>query len=134
MPMETLVSAFLTAFENLDMPAFMACFAQDATMFFPTPEPPQRFHGKAAIERKFGEVFARIRAEAHAGPPFHRLRAEDLLVQRLSPEAGLVSFHLRSNERIARRTLVLSHSSAGWLIHHLHASNVSYPAPAPQGT
>jgi ketosteroid isomerase-like protein len=33
---------FLTSFENLDMPAFIACFADDATAFFPAPEPPTR--------------------------------------------------------------------------------------------
>ena len=47
---EQLLSRFLRAFENLDMTTFISCFAEDATVFFPLPEPPQRFAGKARFE------------------------------------------------------------------------------------
>ena len=43
------LTRFLTAFENLDWDVFRASFDDDATAFFPTPEPPQRFEGRAAV-------------------------------------------------------------------------------------
>jgi ketosteroid isomerase-like protein len=106
------------------MPAFIACFADDATVFFPLPEPPERFNGKAAIRAQFQRVFAGIRGDASSGPPYHRLVPEDLQVQMLGAHSAVVSFHLRNSERIARRTLVFEQVRGVWLIAHLHASNV----------
>jgi uncharacterized protein (TIGR02246 family) len=122
---QELTSRFLKAFEDLDMPRFIACFTEDATVFFPTPEPPERFEGRRAIESHFQKVFEAIRKSSGAsGPPFHRLVPEDLLIQILDPHAAIVSFHLRNSERIARRTLVLAKVAGRWRIAHLHASNV----------
>jgi uncharacterized protein (TIGR02246 family) len=117
------INHFLRAFEDLDMPSFIECFADDATVFFPVPEPPLRFEGKPEIRAHFELVFAAIRRGAD-GPPYHRLPAEDLAVQLVGSEAAIVSFHLRNAERTARRTLVLKKARGGWLIAHLHASNV----------
>jgi len=115
---------FLRAFENLDMPPFIDCFADDATAFFPEPEPPLRFEGKAAIQAQFKKVFAAIRGGAAGGPPFHTLRPQNMTVQFVSGESAIVTFHLRGEKRIARRSLVLRKTGAGWRIVHLHASNV----------
>jgi ketosteroid isomerase-like protein len=115
---------FLRTFENLDMPSFVACFADDASVFFPLPEPPQRFDGKTAIREHFQQVFDAIRAGAKSGPPYHELHAEDLAVRRIGAAAAVITFHLRSAQRIARRTLVLGFER-GWRIVHLHASNVA---------
>ena len=120
---ETLSRKFLRAFENLDMQQFIACFADDATAFFPTPEPPERAQGKDAIRRRFERVFASIRSTARSGPPFHHLTPEDLSIQLLPGRTAVVSFHLRNAERVARRTLVLTNTNGQWLIIHLHASN-----------
>ena len=60
------------------MPAFMACFAEDATVFFPAPEPQERVTGKAAIGGRFQLVFDAIRKGASGGPPYHRLQPQDL--------------------------------------------------------
>jgi len=122
---EQATTHFLTSFENLDMPAFLACFADDATAFFPAPEPPERVTGKAAIGSRFQLVFDAIRKGASAGPPYHRLEPQDLQIQSLSAETAVVSFHLRNSERIARRTLVMKKVRSTWLIAHLHASNLS---------
>ena len=122
---EQATTHFLTSFENLDMPAFLACFADDATAFFPAPEPPERVTGKAAIRSRFQLVFDAIRKGASAGPPYHRLEPQDLQIQSLSAETAVVSFHLRNSERIARRTLVMNKVRSTWLIAHLHASNLS---------
>jgi ketosteroid isomerase-like protein len=124
---EQATTHFLTSFENLDMPAFLACFADDATAFFPAPEPPERVTGKAAIRSRFQLVFDAIRKGASAGPPYHRLEPQDLQIQSLSAETAVVSFHLRNSERIARRTLVMKKVRGTWLIAHLHASNFSVP-------
>jgi uncharacterized protein (TIGR02246 family) len=122
---EAFTREFLRAFENLDMKQFIACFADDATVFFPMPEPPERVHGKQAIQQRFERVFASIRSTAESGPPFHHLAPEDLSIQLMAGGAAVVSFHLRNEERIARRTFVLTKMNGQWLILHLHASNVS---------
>ena len=120
---EAFTHAFLRAFEDLDLPRFIACFADDASAFFPAPEPPRRVDSRAAIERRFAQVFAAIRAGAGGGPPWHRLEAQALRTRRLAPGVALVTFELHNPERLARRTLVLQHRDDGWRIAHLHASN-----------
>jgi uncharacterized protein (TIGR02246 family) len=120
---EAFTRKFLHAFEDLDMKQFIACFADDATVFFPTPEPPERVHGKQAIQQRFERVFASIRSGTKSGPPFHHLDPEDLSIQLTPGQAAVVSFHLRNEERIARRTLVLANTNGHWLIFHLHASS-----------
>lgn len=125
---ETFTRKFLRAFEDLDMKQFIACFANNATVFLPTPEPPERVEGKQAIQQSFERIFASIRNSATSGPPFHHLDPEDLSIQLTPGKAAVVSFHLRNGERIARRTLVLTNTNGRWLILHLHASNVPIAA------
>jgi ketosteroid isomerase-like protein len=127
---EKAAAHFLTSFENLDMPVFIECFAEDATVFFPPPEPPERVAGKAAIRERFQVVFDAIRKNASGGPPYHRLAPQNLEVQVLGAESSVVSFHLRNSERIARRTLVLKKVQGVWLIAHLHASTYASPQPS----
>jgi ketosteroid isomerase-like protein len=115
---------FLAAFENLDWEAFRASFEDQATVFFPSPEPPERHDGRSAYEDRFRQVFDEIRRGAPAGPPFQRLAPEDLHIQQLGTDAALVTFHLRNAERLARRTIVFHKTHSGWRIIHLHASNV----------
>ena len=119
------LARFLTAFENLDWPAFRAAFADDASVFFPVPEPPDRFDGHVAVEARFHDVFAAIREGNPNGPPFHRLVPEGLRIDRLGSDAAMATFHLRNAERVARRTIVFRRTAAGWRIAHLHASNVT---------
>jgi hypothetical protein len=115
---------FLKSFEDLDLDAFMDCFAPDASVFFPPPEPPDRFDGKEAIREHFALVFSSIRKSSDATkPPYHHLPPKRLTITMLSETAALVTFELENKERIARRTLVVVRSSNGWLIKHLHASN-----------
>lgn len=102
------VARCLRAFEDLDLDRFTDCFADDATVFFPLPEPAQRYAGKAAVRAHFAEVFAHIRSGSRrTQPPFHDLQPEDLAVQTIGSDAAVATFHLRNSERIARRTLVL---------------------------
>ncbi|MBO0695966.1 MAG: DUF4440 domain-containing protein [Verrucomicrobia bacterium] len=122
---EAFTRKFLRAFEDLDMQQFIACFADNATVFFPMPEPPDRVEGKREIQQRFEQVFATIRGTAKSGPPFHHLAPEDLAIQLMPGQTAVVSFHLRNAERTARRTLVLANTNGRWLIVHLHASNAS---------
>ncbi len=121
---ERTVKEFLTAFERLDWERFRAAFDDDATVFFPVPEPPHRFTGRAQFEPQFKKVFTAIRASNPGGPPYHRLKPDDLTVEILAHDVALASFLLTNEERTARRTLVLVRRQGKWLIHHLHASNV----------
>jgi uncharacterized protein (TIGR02246 family) len=130
-----LVERFLQAFEKLDMANFIRCFADDATVYFPQPEPAGRFDGKEAIKTHFEQVFAAIRrTSTRSTPPFHRLIPEDLRVQLLGDSSAVVTFRLSNADRIARRTLVLEKLGNAWFIVHVHASNVPVlrQSPAPK--
>ena len=124
---EKAVAHWLSSFENLDMPVFMDCFTDDATIFFPAPDMPERVAGKAAVRSSFEPLFAAIRKGASGGPPYHRLPPEDLQTQLLGPDSAVVTFHLRNSERIARRTFVMRKVQGTWLVAHLHASNSPTP-------
>jgi len=121
------LALFLAAFENLEWERFRQCFDDTATVFFPAPTPPERADGRAAFEARFTEVFAQIRRAAAGGPPFQRMVPDDLHVEMLGPEAAVATFHLRNAARLARRTIVLRKRERGWLIAHMHATNVARP-------
>jgi ketosteroid isomerase-like protein len=122
---DELVARVITAFENLDLPAFMACFADDATGFFPVPGPPGLFEGKSAIQRQFERLFGEVRRSHNAGPPYFHIIPGNSQVQILSPDAALVFFDQRNTQRNGRRTLVFRKSQGQWFIVHFHASNIS---------
>lgn len=117
--------AFLSAFEQLDWPPFRAAFSDSATIFHPAPEMAERVIGPLGVDSTFRAVFADIRARATGGAPYHRLVPTDVRIQPLAAGLVLVTFHLRSTERLARRTVIFHKESAGWRILHLHASNMS---------
>jgi ketosteroid isomerase-like protein len=120
------LTRFLTAFENLDWDTFRSSFDDNATVFFPSPEPPERCQGRVAFEARFRKIFDGIRREHPGGPPFHHLEPEDVRTELLGPSIALVTFHLRNAERVARRTIVFRRvAGRRWLIVHLHASNVA---------
>jgi len=128
------VTMFLHAFENLDWERFREGFSDNVTAFFPPPEPPQRFVGRAAVESQFRRVFDGIRAAAPSGPPYQHLPPVGLRIEMLGSSTALVSFELRNAERIGRRTFVMQRKAGQWRIVHLHASNVPVSRAAPSGT
>ena len=128
---EAATRSFLTAFNNLDMPAFLDRFAEDATIIHPPSAPPRTFptrlQGKQEIQRTFQVVFDQIRsASKRTSAPYQDLQPRDLLVQQADGLAVL-TFHLGAERRIGRRTLVLRRMGSDWKIIHLHASTFELP-------
>jgi ketosteroid isomerase-like protein len=115
----------MKASENLDLDKVVGSFAEDATMFFPMTEAPQRFDGKEAIRAHYLKVFESIRRRsASAAPPHQQLVPEDITWHAAGPDAAIVSFHIRGGQDLARRTVVLARRDGTWLVVHLHASNL----------
>ena len=120
------MQGFLVAFNNLDMSAFIAYFADDATFFNrPAPPPqtfPDRVQGKSDIQRVFQVVFEQIRAgSGRTTAPFQNIQPQGLLIQRFD-DVAIVTFHLGTSVARGRRTFVLRRIGEEWKIEHLHAS------------
>lgn len=121
---EAAARRFIVAFNNLDMPAFLDRFADDATIIHPPSGPPRTFpkrvQGKQEIQRTFQVVFDLIRG-GRTTPPYQDLQTRDLLIQEYDGLAVL-TFHLGTDTRVGRRTLVFRRMGSDWKIVHLHAS------------
>jgi ketosteroid isomerase-like protein len=118
---EAALGEFVAAFNDLDWARFRACFADDATVFFPArPFPNGRATGWEEVAAGFAPYFAELRATVQR-PPYQRIAPRDLLIQPLG-DAALATFHLPRDTALGRRTLVLRKTGAGWKIVHLHAS------------
>ena len=116
---------FLTAFENLDWEPFRASFTDDACVFHPSADAPERDCGRAAVEARFKKVFDAERREATAGPPYMHLLPEDLQITMFGDDLSLATFHLRNPKRFGRRSVLFRREGGAWKIVHLHASNIS---------
>ena len=110
---------FLEAFKALDSARFDPFFAEEATMFFPDgPFPPARVEGKAAVTAAFHRFFEMARER---GVTRLNIQPTDLQTQDYGAFA-VVSFHLRGNDNIGRRSIVMRRDEQGWRIVHFHAS------------
>ena len=119
------VTAFLSAFNNLDVRQLESLFADDATAFLPSIASGPRLNGRVAIAQAIEPMFAaeRVRLSSH-GAPYLSLQARDVKVQRLSRTVAVVSFDVGTAQVFSRRTLVVEAVGGRWLIAHLHASNI----------
>jgi len=127
-PVEKALSDFLTAFDNLDWPAFRACFSSTATIFHPAAPNIKRIDSPDQFERAWLGVFERIKkASGRTSPPYMHLSPLDLRVEKLSEDVTLVTFHLVDGSTVSRRTLIFQRHPDGWKIIHIHASNISAP-------
>lgn len=125
---EEALSAFLTAFDNLDWQAFRTCFSAAATVFHPAAPNIRRTDSPDQFERAWLGVFERIKnASGRTSPPYMALSPLDLRVETLSEGAVLVTFHLVDGSTVNRRTLVFKLEPSGWKIVHIHASNIIVP-------
>jgi ketosteroid isomerase-like protein len=125
---EQALSAFLTAFDNLDWHAFRACFSGTATVFHPSAPNTRRIDTSDQFEKAWLGVFERIKKNSgRTSPPYMRLNPLDLRVDKLSEDVALVTFHLVDGSTVNRRTLVFKRDPDGWKIVHIHASNITVP-------
>ncbi|MBS1564100.1 MAG: nuclear transport factor 2 family protein [Bacteroidetes bacterium] len=118
------VNHFVGVFTQLDWPAFSACFAEDATAFFPpSARHPERVDGKKDILKIFSGVFENARKQK-ATPPYLSIEPKELKMQLLGVVA-IVTFMLDDPGMFGRRSIVLRKDNGRWLIVHLHASGVA---------
>lgn len=117
--------AFLESFNSMDAARFDEFFADDVTIFFPAgPFPRTRVNGKAAVTAAFHQLFelARARGTTRLG-----ITPLDLQVQDYGSFA-VVSFQLRGNGNVGRRSIILRRQGANWKIVHFHASALQEPS------
>ena len=114
--------SFLTAFDNLDLDLFCAAIAQDATMFMPFANVPNRLNGIAEIRDAFEPFFDQERCNSD-GPPYLNLQPQNFEIQMIGFPA-LVTFHLNRPTHFSRRSIVFEKRQKKWLLVHLHASNL----------
>jgi len=111
------VERFLQAVNASNTDDFVACFASDATAFFPSSASASRRTGSEEIRKAVQPVFAQ-------GPRNPPAQLSDL-VMTAQGSTAVASFDAVSGTLHSRRTLVLQKISGAWKIIHLHASNVT---------
>jgi ketosteroid isomerase-like protein len=123
---EEALSAFLTAFDNLDWQAFRICFSNTATTFHPAAPNIKLIDSPDQFEKAWLGVFERIKkSSGRASPPYINLNPLDLRVERLSEDVALVTFRLDDGSTVNRRTLVFKREPNGWKIVYIHAYNIT---------
>jgi ketosteroid isomerase-like protein len=125
---EEALSAFVTAFDNLDWQAFRTCFSTTATIFHPAAPNTKLIDSPEQFEKAWLGVFERIKkSSGRTSPPYMNLHPLDLRVAKLSEDVVLITFHLVDSATVSRRTLVFKREHDGWKIVHIHASNITAP-------
>jgi ketosteroid isomerase-like protein len=122
----TFFATFLSALNRRDWNAFRATFADDITVIFAAPGPPERQDGRAAVEAVFQNIFPKPGDGPAPLPP--PLQPDSVLVQDFG-DVAIVSFVLRRPDQLGRRTLVFHRTAAGWKVVHIHGSSASLSAP-----
>lgn len=114
------LETYFDALDSRDWEAFRETLDDNITVMFDRPGPPERRDGREAVGALFRRIFPPTPpAKADLPAP---LNPEDLMVQDLGNSA-VVSFHLRSEGEISRRTLVLQKKDGHWRVVHIHASS-----------
>lgn len=116
---------FVAALNRRDWAAFRATFADDITVIFERPGPPQRQDGREAVEAVFRNIFPQPGSAPGPLPP--PLVPEGILVQSYG-DVAIVSFHLPRQGQMARRTLVLHRTPRAWEVIHIHGSVTDLPS------
>jgi ketosteroid isomerase-like protein len=119
-------STFLSALNRRDWDAFRATFADDITVIFASPGPPERQDGRAAVEAVFQNIFPKPGSPPNPLPP--PLQPDSVRVQDFG-DVAVVSFLLRRPNHLDRRTLVFHRTLAGWRVVHIHGSSADISAP-----
>ena len=119
------VRHFIATLNDHDWDGFRACLADDVTVLFDRPGPPERQDGRNAVEAFFRRAFPVSGVTPTV--TLSLLRPQDVLVQPAG-DAAVVSFLLRNPDSVSRRTLVVRKGVTGWQVIHIHASSMPVPA------
>jgi len=115
------MNGFMDALNALDADRMATFFANDVTAFVPLAQA-ERVEGKPALVEIFRKYVERTRQTASST----QLVPEDVKVE-TSGDLALVSFNIRSEGSVLRRTFIFRHRGGRWLIVHFHASNFKLP-------
>jgi hypothetical protein len=119
---QKVVDGFIASLNAAEVNSFTNFFAPDATLFFPLSSLPLRLEDRRQIATAFGAFFEAVRRQ-QPGPPYMNMIPVGTKVQ-LFGSVAVATFHLRGEDVVSRRTLVLQKRSGAWLIVQLHASNL----------
>jgi len=122
-PIEKAMARFLVALNNLDLSVMLTLYDENATKF--SPSRAERIEGSAvglAIREQFEHI---RRGSQKSGPPYLNVQPQQMRIDRVSQDVAVVSFHLKNETGVGRRTLVWKRFSDGWKIVHLHASTLN---------
>lgn len=131
-----LMANFVTAFENLDWPAFRQCWVGNPVVFFPAPD--MRSGGTrtdnasefdTAWQRVFDQARQTMAKSGVSKAPFFHINPENLRIDFPAPTVAVVTFHVHGGAGIGRRMFVIIKTDAGWKLSHLHASSMVLAAP-----
>jgi ketosteroid isomerase-like protein len=121
---QSAAEAFIKAFNNLDWEQFRNCFADDATVFFPSATmAAARANGRTEIEAIFKTLFDAARKRKDS-PPYLNIEPKDTRIKVLG-NAAVVTFHLGGKDSLGRRTIIFEKQKGRWLIVHIHASTMA---------
>lgn len=119
--LETSAAAFLDAFRAMDESRFDGNFAPDVSMYFPDGRFPQgRVDGRDSVLAAFHAFFSRVRAQGRASLAIEPI---DQSVQ-IYGEIGILTFTLKGEGTLGRRTIVWRRQGERWQIVHFHASTI----------
>jgi ketosteroid isomerase-like protein len=125
---EEAMSRFLKALDSYDLTMLWGFFDPEATVSFPetpTATSLKRLKG-SDIEAAWRAIFEYGKKNSgRTTPPYVNTTPQDLLVDHISNDVAMVTFHLGTDTRIGGRTFLWKHSPNGWKIVHLHASNLT---------
>jgi len=113
---------FIRAFNSLDWDVFTTFLAADVSLFNPDNPSATTLHridGREEVAASFRRVFDAARGNGQ-GPNIvpHNIRFQHL------SRAAIVTFEFdRGQGSFGRRTLIFVHTSGGWKLAHVHASN-----------
>ena len=116
------MNGFMAALNALDTDRMATFFADDITAFVPLAQA-ERGEGKPALV----EIFRKYVEKTRQTTASTQLVPEDVKVD-TGGDLAFVSFNIRSEGSVLRRTFVLRYQGGRWLIVHFHASNFNKPS------
>jgi ketosteroid isomerase-like protein len=118
-PRQTL-QAFTRTVETLELEKIAEYFEEDAQMFSPLGAFPARLDGRAAIMNQFKAIVETARNM----PAPLKIEALDLNVREFG-DLALLTFHLKLQGPLHRRSFLMRRTGGRWRIAHIHASSAS---------